>query len=75
MSVSREVATDEDLADLGRAVQTEVIETLVDTTKEAEVAPTAPCRVTIDVDAEVVDDYEEGDEDAPTGLVEVFNGP
>ncbi len=61
MSVALTVETDADLVDLGSAVQTEVLEAINDATREADADPTAPTRVTVTVDAEVVSEPPEGD--------------
>lgn len=63
MTVSRTIETDPELADLSAAVQTEVMDKIIDATVRADADPKAPCRVTVEVDAEVVAEPPEGASD------------
>jgi len=63
MTVEREVATNEDLSDLAGAVGAEVLDEMDEALRDHH--RTAPCKVTVEVDAEVVDE-----EDEPTTTAE-----
>jgi len=57
MTVEREVATNEDLSDLAGAVGAEVLDEMREATRGE--AGRAPCLVTIEVEAEPVEEPEE----------------
>lgn len=61
--VKRTVASDDDLAQLADDVVAAVIEEAADATREADAHRATPCTVTVDVEAEIVDDADPTDTD------------